>query len=92
MSYMRMQVDFLDEKCRLIDHLLEMGGSMPKNDFCEIVLGKLPTSYNSLRTTLDTIGEMELSWGKVKGLILTVADRAQIAGEGESFDNALTTR
>eukprot|EP00795_Rhopilema_esculentum_P000982 gene982-10754_t len=38
------------------------------------------------------IGEMELSWEKVKGLILTVADRAKIAGEGESFDNALTTR
>ncbi len=97
MSYMRMKegenaLDFLDQMCRLRDQLLEMGGSMPENDFCEIVLGKLPASYNSLRTTLDTIGEAELSWEKVKGLILTVADRAQIASEGETFDNALMTR
>ena len=97
MSYMRMQegenaLEFLDKMCRLRDQLLEMGGLMPENVFCEIVLGKLPHSYNSLRTTLDTIGEAELSWEKVKGLILTVADRAQIAGNGESFDNALVTR
>ena len=65
---------------------------MPENNFCEIVLGKLPTSYNNLRTTLDTIGEAELSWEKVKGLILTVADRAQISCEGESFCNALMTK
>ena len=34
-----------------------MGGSVPENDFCEIVLGKLPTTCNNFHTTLDTIGE-----------------------------------
>ena len=56
--------------------------------FCEIVLGKLPPSYDSLRTTLDTIGEIDLSWEKVESLILTVADRKAIR-EGEMSENVL---
>eukprot|EP00794_Sanderia_malayensis_P002021 gene2021-2298_t len=65
-----------------------MVGMMEEQVFCEIVLRKLPSSYNSLRTTLDKIGGAELSWEKIKGLILTVADRGAIA-EGVS-DNVLT--
>lgn len=38
---------------------------MPGNEFCEILLEKLPQFYNSLRTILDTIGEAEVSWEKV---------------------------
>eukprot|EP00794_Sanderia_malayensis_P013261 gene13261-14625_t len=92
-SFTRMQegdnaLEFLDKMCRLKDELIEMGGMMEEQVFCEIVLGKLPSSYNSLRTTLDTIGEAELSWERIKGLILTVADRGAIA-EGVS-ENALT--
>ena len=49
------------------------------------MLGKLPPSYNTLCTALDTIREAELSWEKVKGFILTVSDRAQMAVDGESF-------
>ena len=92
-SYTRMQegdnaLEFLDKICRLRDQLLEMGGTMSEQVFCEIVLGKLPSSYNSLRTTLDTLGEDKLSWEKVKGLILTVADRSAIA-EGGMSENVL---
>ena len=92
-SFMRMKegesaLEFLDTICRLRDQLLEMGGTMQEDVFCEIVLGKLPPSYNSLRTTLDTIGEIDLSWEKVKSLILTVADR-KVTGEGEMSENAL---
>ena len=74
--------------CRLRDQLLDMGGTMQEDVFCEIVLGKLLPSYNSLRTTLETIGEIDLSWEKVKSLILTVADRKAIE-EGEMSENAL---
>ena len=43
-----------------------VGSSMPENVFCEIVLGKLLSSYNSLRTTLDTIGEQNYHGRKKK--------------------------
>ena len=59
-------LEFLDTMCRLRDQLFEMGGTMQEDVFCEIMLGKLPSSYNSLRTTLETIGEIDLSWEIVK--------------------------
>ena len=49
MSFMRMKegdnaLEFLDKMCRLRDQILEIGGTMQEDVFCEIVLGKLPPS------------------------------------------------
>jgi hypothetical protein len=58
----------------LHDQLREMGINVDERELSMTLLGSLP-EYKPLITALDAVGEDNLSFEKVKGMLLNAADR-----------------
>ena len=59
----------------LHDQLREMGINVDDRELAMTLLGSPPEEYQPLITALDAIGEDNLSFEKVKGMLLNDADR-----------------
>lgn len=68
----------------LHDQLKEMGVSVDDKELAMTLLASLPEEFKPLITALDAVGEDQLSFEKVKGMLLNDVDR--------SFDGTFGTR
>ena len=60
----------------LHDQLKEMGVSIDDKELAMTLLASLPEEFKALITALDAVGEDNLSFEKVKGMLLNDADRS----------------
>jgi hypothetical protein len=64
------------ESLPLRDQLKEMGVNVDDKELAMTLLASLPEKYKPLITALDVVGEAELSYEKVKNMILNDEDQA----------------
>ena len=60
----------------LHDQLKEMGVNIDDKELAMTLLASLPEEFKALITALDAVGEDNLSFEKVKGMLLNDADRS----------------
>ena len=68
-------LDHISNLKSLHDHLKEMGVNVGDKELAMTLLASLPEKYKTLITALDVVGEKELSYGKVKNMILNDEDQ-----------------
>ena len=69
-------LDHISNLKSLHDQLKEMGVNVDDKELAMTLLASLPEKYKPLITALDVVGEAELSYEKVKNMILNDEDRA----------------
>ena len=62
----------------LHDQLKEMGINVDDKELAMTLLGSLPEEFKPLITALDAVGENNLSYEKVKGMLLNDVDRKRM--------------
>ena len=68
-------LEHLNHMKSLHDQLREMGCTMDDKELAMTVLASLPSEFKPLLTALDAVGEANLSFEKVKGMLLNDFDR-----------------
>ena len=69
-------LDHISNLKSLHDQLKEMGVNIDDKELAMTLLASLPEKYKPLITALDAVGEADLSYEKVKNMILNDEDRA----------------
>ena len=69
-------LDHISNLKSLHDQLKEMGVKIDDKELAMTLLASLPEKYKPLITALDAVGEADLSYEKVKNMILNDEDRA----------------
>ena len=72
----------------LHDQLKEMGETVNDTELAMTLLASLPREFKPLITALDAVGEDNLSFDKVKGMLLDDNDRMCVAKKQEDAYSA----
>ena len=59
-------VDHVNKLKTICEHLESIGDLITENDMVMVLLSSLPTQYNNLITTLETLKEEQLTWNYVR--------------------------
>ena len=73
----------------LHDQLKEMGENIDDKELAMTLLASLPEDYKPLITALDAVGEADLSYEKVKNMLLNDVDRSK---DAKNSENAFSAR
>ena len=73
----------------LHEQLKEMGVTIDDQELSMTLLSSLPEEFKPLMTALDAVGEDNLNFEKVKGMLLNDNDRSSDIGKFKSSGNAL---
>ena len=76
----------------LHDQLKEMGVSIDDTELAMTLLASLPEEFKALITALDAVGEDNLSFEKVKGMLLNDADRSFDTFYARKSEDAFSAR
>ena len=73
----------------LHEQLKEMGAAIDDQELAMTLLSSLPEEFKPLITALDAVGEDNITFEKVKGMLLNDIDRNRDIGQPKSSENAL---
>eukprot|EP00794_Sanderia_malayensis_P002818 gene2818-3255_t len=73
----------------LHEQLKEMGAAIDDQELAMTLLSSLPEEFKPLITALDAVGEDNMTFEKVKGMLLNDIDRNRDIGQSKSSENAL---
>ena len=76
----------------LHDQLKEMGCAIDDKELAMTLLASLPEDFKPLITALDAVGEDNLSFEKVKGMLLNDADRNVDSFNAKKSEDAFSAR
>ena len=70
-------VDHVNQLKTICEHLESIGDHITENDMVMVLLTSLPTQYNNLITTLETLKEEQLTWNYVRDRVIAEYQRKQ---------------
>ena len=70
-------VDHVNQLKTICEHLESIGDIITENDMVMVLLTSLPTQYNNLITTLETLKEEQLTWNYVRDRVIAEYQRKQ---------------
>ena len=73
----------------LHEQFKEMGAAIDDQELAMTLLSSLPEEFKPLITALDAVGEDNITFEKVKGMLLNDIDRNRDIGQPKSSENAL---
>eukprot|EP00794_Sanderia_malayensis_P001502 gene1502-1660_t len=73
----------------LHEQLKEIGANIDDQELAMTLLSSLPEEFKPLSTALDAVGEENVNFEKVKGMLLNDIDRSSDIGQARKSENAL---